>query len=126
MQNRQLKSIKNELERINFDQTFSMTNCFFEDCKGDTSRCFSISLIKNLGLTFENNIIQKMQATGSNGYFGSITFNKIANFDMKNIKFIENQCNSLYGGGSGLLISGTEKITFTGCEFTSNSALQIF
>lgn len=125
MQNRQLKSIKNELERINFDQTFSMTNCFFEDCKGDTSRCFSISLIKNLGLTFENNIIQKMQATGSNGYFGSITFNKIANFDMKNIKFIENQCNSLYGGGSGLLISGTEKITFTGCEFTSNSALQI-
>ena len=89
----------------------SIVNCTFEECAGETSRCFSLSFSQSSDLTFKDVVVRKMVESGPNGYFGSISFKNKANFDINNLTFTENKCNSLYGGGSGLLISGTEKIS---------------
>ena len=65
-----------------------------------------------------------MKESGPNGYFGLLSFDNKDKLEIKNLTLTENQCNSLYGGGSGLLFSGINEITFTECNFISNTAKQ--
>ncbi|KAK8844287.1 hypothetical protein M9Y10_024498 [Tritrichomonas musculus] len=104
--------------------TIKINNCTFEECTGDNTRCFSLTLKSDSSLTFEDVVIQKMKESGPNGYFGLLSFDNKDKLEIKNLTLTENQCNSLYGGGSGLLFSGINEITFTECNFISNTAKQ--
>lgn len=57
-------------------------------------------------------------------YFGSISpKNQIDTLIMSNLTFIDNRCNTFYGGGSGLWITDVPTVSFEDCKFINNSAL---
>lgn len=111
-------------QTTSYKETLLVTNCIFEECAGGNTRCFNIK--GNTGdITFSHNIIQKMKNSGNSGYFGLIDFySMIDNFVFENTTFLDNLCDSEYGGGSGLWVTKTAKITFNNCKFINNAALK--
>ena len=114
---------------IKFSQANGKTNpvlidkCIFDECENVNKRCFDLA-VKTSAFTFSNNVIQNMIARGNSGYFGVISLTNANNFVLDNFTLINNECNSDYGGGSGLWITGTSKITFERCNFINNVALK--
>ena len=115
-------AIKNSQMR-NDSIPISITECTFDECYGYNHRCFHLD-IYSTSFVFKNNIIQNMIEAGRMSYFGSINIHdKNRNFELENITFINNRCNSEYSGGTGLWITGVDTITFVNCKFINNTAL---
>ena len=102
----------------------TIDECTFDGCSGGVNKCFDIVTHAPV-FTFSNNVIQNNQPTGCNNYIATINLNnKISSFELTNITFLNNTSNSLYGGGSSLIVLGTNQITFNQCHFTNNRAFQ--
>ncbi|KAK8854425.1 hypothetical protein M9Y10_016987 [Tritrichomonas musculus] len=100
-----------------------ISNCIFDDCGGENTRCFSITTFTT-SLTFSSNEIRNMKPM-KKGYFGAINPNsKIDTLEMKNITFADNVCNALFGGGSGLWVNGVKNFYFNDCKFINNVAIK--
>ena len=104
----------------------TIENCIFDNCEStnNNNRCMSITAYTT-SITFDNNTIQNMQEQGNSGYSVVFTLKtKVSTFIINEMNFLDNRCNSDYGGGSGLWITGTDKIEFNNCEFINNIALK--
>ena len=98
-----------------------VSNCVFDDCGGGNIRCFSLTTFTP-SLTFINNEIKNMKTISK--YFGSINCNQqVETLEFGQITFIDNACNALYGGGTGLWITGASTFYFNDCKFINNVAL---
>lgn len=83
--------------------------------------------ICKMEFTVENcyNIIQNNRGTGCDNYFGLIDgIENVITISMKIISFINNTCDSLYGGGIGLIFKRIQQLTFDDCSFINNKAIQ--
>ncbi|KAK8897712.1 hypothetical protein M9Y10_015677 [Tritrichomonas musculus] len=111
---------------INTYEQLHMQNVLFDCISGVSSRCFKMTIDCNR-MTCDAITIQNCPSGGSicsfyfTGNADSCTF--------QNWKFISNTAHSLFGGGSGLLISLKESqdsnnITFINCQWERNRAVQ--
>ncbi|KAK8871920.1 hypothetical protein M9Y10_007666 [Tritrichomonas musculus] len=116
--------IKHYADSDSDSDKITIIGCTFDSCTGIDNKCFDI-ISNSRVFTFENNIIKNNIGTGHSNYFGTFNLNKkIANFELFNISFVNNVCNSLYGGGIGIQFLGIAQLNFNKCEFKENSAKQ--
>ena len=114
-------SIKIEQNEANSDQIM-INDCTFDSCQGTVSNCISISS-HTTNFEIKNIIIQNIKQEDS-GYLVNINCNnKLNTILLDNISFINNECKSDYGGGSGLFIIGVDTIWFSKCQFINNYAI---
>lgn len=107
-----------------YNNEITINQCIFDSCKGIDNKCFDISTY-TYKLFFQNNIIQNTKGTECNSYFGTINCNnKIVTFEVRNISFISNLCDSLYGGGTGIKFTGINQLAFVDSCFIGNGAVQ--
>lgn len=66
-----------------------------------------------------------MKKNGEFGYFVVINLVDNIKITLNNITFKDNECESLYDGGSGLWFSRTSKLSFSECKFIGNHVVQI-
>ncbi|KAK8892681.1 hypothetical protein M9Y10_029921 [Tritrichomonas musculus] len=126
-QNHFYKCNKNTALRINCNSEnheLTINKCTFESCNGTDPKCFKI-ILNWLNFKFENNVIKNNRGTGCSDYIGSIEcMDQMNSLEIVNNSFVNNVCESLYGGGIGIKISGIEYLSFIGCTFDNNTAKQ--
>ncbi|KAK8837679.1 hypothetical protein M9Y10_036214 [Tritrichomonas musculus] len=95
-------------------------NLIFSDCRGDNLRCFSVKA--KADFSFFNVTVQDNK---EGNYLGAIERKNIngATFTFENCTWRNNNCNSKYGGGSGLWLTNDRTsctFSFENCIFESN------
>ena len=102
----------------------SITDCAFDSCYSPGSvYSLGIQIELKTNLKFDGNEIKNINGPDNDVCIVKIdTNNKVGNVDIENVKFTNNTCYSLYGGGSGFQIRNSASITFYNCSITNNKA----
>ena len=103
----------------------SITDCVFDSCYSQSKNVYTlgIQIQQQTSIIFNGNEIKNIQGTNNDVCIVSIDTNgKVGNLDIHNIRFVDNTCYSLYGGGTGIKIQKAEKISFYNCSFINNKA----
>lgn len=101
----------------------TIDTCVFDSCKGNDNKCFYL-LTETQQLNFQNCVLQNLVGTGVNSYFGTFDVKDQRPYYLINISFINNVCDSLYGGGSGIKFIEFGSLFITDCKFINNTAKQ--
>lgn len=115
-----LSIIQKENDR--FSNTVAINGCTFDDWNGQDNKCFYL-LIETFTISFKNCVIQNMKEGSTEGYIGVFNTKELTQLVLENISFINNRCDSLYGGWIGIKFIELGSLLFRECKFINNYAI---
>lgn len=103
------------INQANQNSQISIDDCTFTNCTDQNSLCFDLS-IKTTSFTLKNNTMINLIGSSTKEYFGIIK-SSFDTLEIHEMKFINNNCNFLYGGGFGIQFESITDLSFINCEF---------
>ena len=113
-------TIKFEQNKDLPSNSITVSDCIFEN-----STEISIKIIRSPQFIFSRNTIKNMKKSSKTNLFSSLeSIEEKDSFVLDEITFIDNRCDSLYGGGIGLWIANYKEVKFNNCKFINNEAIK--